>query len=118
MSFTRRIEDFTCAQCGAANKGDGYTNHCYRCLYSLHVDDDPGDRACACHGLMKPVGAQQLGGRIVILHECMSCGAIKRCKSVDRDLVDSIIAVMRGAADAATHGRGRPRAGRPRERLG
>ena len=32
----------------------GYTsrNHCPFCLWSLHVDENPGDRACECGGEM------------------------------------------------------------------
>ena len=50
--FTRVVEDFTCGQCGAAVTGDGYTNHCPLCLWSRHVDINPGDRAAECGGLM------------------------------------------------------------------
>jgi hypothetical protein len=33
-----------------------YRNHCPFCLYSVHVDNKPGDRAQTCRGLMKPIG--------------------------------------------------------------
>ncbi|MFA6992594.1 MAG: RNHCP domain-containing protein, partial [Candidatus Gracilibacteria bacterium] len=36
--FSRTIEDFVCEKCGAKVKGDGYTNHCPKCLWSKHVD--------------------------------------------------------------------------------
>ena len=45
MSFTRKVEDFTCEHCGREVHGNGYTNHCPHCLHSKHVDVNPGDRA-------------------------------------------------------------------------
>ena len=60
--FQRTIEDFTCEQCNFAVKGNGYTNHCPKCLWSKHVDVNPGDRAATCGGLMEPIGAEVGGG--------------------------------------------------------
>lgn len=39
-NFTRVIEDFICENCGTEVKGNGYTNHCPKCLWSKHVDKD------------------------------------------------------------------------------
>lgn len=74
--FVRKIEDFDCDNCGVHTLGDGYTNHCPQCLWSKHVDINPGDRASACGGLMQPVGAiiRKGGDDIVIVHECAVCG--------------------------------------------
>lgn len=35
--------------------GSSHRNHCPNCLYSLHVDITPGDRAADCGGIMEPV---------------------------------------------------------------
>ena len=50
-------------------------NHCPFCLYSLHVDEEIGDRKSDCGGLMhakakmyKPDGEEGL------VHECEECG--------------------------------------------
>lgn len=61
-------------QCGALVTGDGYTNHCPRCLWSLHVDINPGDRAAACDAPMRPVGLEQRSGEWRVMHECTACG--------------------------------------------
>ena len=53
--FVRRREDFVCEHCGTKVVGDGYTNHCPKCLWSKHVDIMPGDRAEDCQGLMRPI---------------------------------------------------------------
>ncbi|MBU3901416.1 RNHCP domain-containing protein, partial [Patescibacteria group bacterium] len=42
--FQRKIEDFVCGHCGPKIKGTGYTDHCPKCLWSQHVDVNPGDR--------------------------------------------------------------------------
>ena len=55
---------FTCAHCGAEVRplaNGSVRNHCPVCLYSLHVDVQPGDRASDCHGLLRPVGVEQSG---------------------------------------------------------
>jgi hypothetical protein len=44
-NFQRCKEDFRCGHCGHLERGDGYTNHCTACLWSAHVDIQPGDRA-------------------------------------------------------------------------
>jgi hypothetical protein len=50
-NFQRVIEDFECEHCGHLEEGNGYTNHCTSCLWSKHVDINPGDRAAECQGL-------------------------------------------------------------------
>jgi hypothetical protein len=54
--FKKTKEDFVCEHCGKPVVGNGYTNHCPECLWSKHVDVNPGDRAATCLGLMEPVG--------------------------------------------------------------
>lgn len=74
--FLRTVEDFTCAHCGAAVAGDGYTNHCPHCLWSAHVDVVPGDRAHSCGGLMEPTDVRYEQGSFRIVHQCTRCGHI------------------------------------------
>ncbi len=101
MAFTRKVEDFDCAECGARVRGDGYTNHCSACLTSLHVDVDPGDRAERCGGVMRPVGVEVVRGSYVIVHRCDGCGVVRRCKAAAADDLDVIHEVMRTAAERA-----------------
>ncbi len=107
MAFTRKVEDFDCVVCGAHVRGDGYTNHCSRCLTSLHVDVDPGDRAADCGGVMVPVGVEVVRGSYVVVHECETCGTVRRCKSSPRDDPDALHEVMRQAGER-TMREGRP----------
>jgi hypothetical protein len=89
--FKRNIENFTCEHCGAEVRGNGYTNHCPRCLWSKHVDINPGDRASRCGGLMEPIEIQLKNGDYIILHRCEKCGFEKRNKTVREDDLDVII---------------------------
>jgi len=94
--FQRKIEDFTCENCGKEIHGNGYTNHCPFCLYSKHVDINPGDRASICGGLMKPVAIENRKGEYIITHRCTRCGQEKHNKSVPEDNFDLIIKIAAG----------------------
>ena len=79
--FTKNDNGFICTHCGKAVEPLGYTsrNHCPFCLWSLHVDVNPGDRANGCGGEMEPVSAQPDAKKgFVILHRCVRCGEIHR----------------------------------------
>ncbi len=48
----------------------------------MHVDDNPGDRASDCGGLLKPIFAEiDPKHGYVIVHKCQKCGAIRRNKA-------------------------------------
>ena len=95
--FQRRVENFTCERCGADNVGDGYTNHCARCLVSKHVDIHPGDRASTCGGLMAPVSVHQADGRWKLIHRCERCG-FERANFARAEETDAVIGLMRRLA--------------------
>ncbi|MGC9046841.1 MAG: RNHCP domain-containing protein [Minisyncoccia bacterium] len=79
--FQRTKENFICEKCGFVMKGNGYTNHCSNCLWSKHVDLNPGDRQSNCNGLMEPIGIEIKRGQYIILHHCIKCGVKKRNKA-------------------------------------
>jgi DNA-directed RNA polymerase subunit RPC12/RpoP len=78
--MTRQTENvrFLCLNCAKNVEkltNGSYRNHCPYCLYSLHVDNVPGDRANACGGLMKPTGLiykRKKGWQLS--HRCQKCG--------------------------------------------
>ena len=74
MGFKKTVEDFTCAHCGANVVGNGYTNHCPKCLWSKHVDVKPGDRAAICGGMMEPTSLEGTTPNYRIIHVCQKCG--------------------------------------------
>ncbi len=82
--FTKNDNGFICAHCGFEVKPLGKTsrNHCPKCLYSLHVDINPGDRANTCCGEMEPISAAPDPKKgYVITHRCTKCGEIGRNKA-------------------------------------
>lgn len=89
--FQRKIEDFDCENCGQKVSGTGYTNHCPNCLYSKHVDINPGDRMNKCQGLMKPIGIEINHKEYLIIQECEKCGEKKRNKASPYDNFKLII---------------------------
>ncbi len=97
-TFIRTIEDFTCGKCGSAVKGNGYTNHCPKCLWSRHVDIDPGDRKATCQGLMEPIRAMDEGSRRRIVHRCVVCGYEKVNDMVSEDSFEVLLQVMKNGA--------------------
>ncbi|MEK7136338.1 MAG: RNHCP domain-containing protein [Patescibacteria group bacterium] len=84
-NFIKVKEDFICGYCGKDVKGDGYTNHCPFCLWSKHVDINPGDRGSECGGLMEPEQLEKDGDEFVITHKCLDCGYQKRNKTALTD---------------------------------
>lgn len=93
--FQKRIEDFTCEACGEQVHGDGYRNHCPRCLLSKHVDVYPGDRQADCGGLMDVVDVVLKHGSPILVHECRRCGHQKRNRMHSDDQQDALIATMK-----------------------
>ncbi len=74
-------ESFTCKVCGTLitpeGAGSQHRNHCPKCLSSIHVDQEPGDRASLCKGVMEPVSVWvRKGGEWAIIHRCRLCGAL------------------------------------------
>ena len=93
--FNRRIENFICEHCGTEVYGNGYTNHCPNCLWSKHVDVNPGDRAADCGGLMEPVGVELKNGEYILLQKCKKCGHLRKNKVSPEDNFEEIIKLSR-----------------------
>lgn len=92
--FTKNDSGFVCQNCGHAVPPLGYTsrNHCPRCLSSLHVDVNPGDRQNECGGLMLAVSARPDAKKgFIITHKCKKCGQIGQNKAAQDDDMELII---------------------------
>jgi rubrerythrin len=83
--FTRKKEDFKCQKCGLVIKGTGYTNHCPNCLWSKHVDINPGDRRETCKGMMEPLAVINTQSGLKVLHKCTICGHTSKNKLSEND---------------------------------
>ena len=70
-----RDESFSCLNCGKVvpQGGAQVRDHCPFCLFGLHVDNVPGDRAADCGGLLAPIDFAVEGRGIVIAYRCQRC---------------------------------------------
>lgn len=68
-------EAFICENCHKEVNPLKYTarDHCPYCLYSKHVDINPGDRNNTCQGLLKPIGIEKFKDTYKILYTCERC---------------------------------------------
>ncbi len=84
------IKGFICMNCKSfvpinPEMGTIHRNHCNNCLWSKHVDNNPGDRASKCGAGMEPIavtlkiegqdkytGNQKLGD-VMLVHRCLGC---------------------------------------------
>lgn len=97
--FQRTIQNFKCEVCGKQVIGNGYTNHCPRCLSSKHVDCAPGDRACTCGGIMFATSLQVKHGIHYIVHVCSKCGFQRPNKTAPEDAFEALVALSNGSMD-------------------
>lgn len=98
QTFQPKNENFVCAHCGrnVAMAAVGYRNHCPFCLYGLHVDIHPGDRANTCRGLLRPVGLEKDSKREwMIVFQCETCGVRARNKAAHDDNSELLISLSR-----------------------
>ena len=84
--FTKLDEQFVCLVCKKKVDKLGYTSrdHCPYCLHSIHVDINPGDRACECKGILKPIGLEKKRETYRIVYRCQKCG-VRRINIVAND---------------------------------
>lgn len=90
--FTKINESFTCLNCNFSVPQAQSTcrDHCPKCLFSIHIDNNPGDRASECKGTLKPFAWSMHKKKGYMIHyKCLSCGEEKRNKFLQ---VDSFIA--------------------------
>ncbi len=87
-------ESFVCYNCNKKVSPLGYTarDHCPNCLYSLHLDINPGDRASNCKGSLVPIGIEKNKKRgYKILYKCDKCGYLTKNVMATDDNMEEII---------------------------
>ena len=90
-------EDFSCLVCGRKVEKLGYTarDHCPFCLCSIHVDNNPGDRNCSCHGILKPIAIEPFKkGKFKIVYSCLKCHQNKKNVMAKDDNFDLMLKIM------------------------
>ena len=91
--FNMIDEEFVCENCGNKISKLNYTarDHCNYCLYSKHVDINPGDRQNDCHGLLVPCGVEKFKNTYKIIYKCEKCGMQHKNIMANDDNMDVII---------------------------
>ncbi len=95
--FNMLDEIFICENCGNNVEKAKYTarDHCPYCLYSKHVDINPGDRANSCQGLLKPIGIEKYKDTYKILYQCLKCRQTHKNIIAKDDNMDEIIKISK-----------------------
>ncbi len=97
-TFTMRDEEFICENCGKRVTKLNYTarDHCPYCLSSLHVDINPGERLCNCHGFMEVIGMEKgKKDEIKLVYKYSKCGMIKRNKMAKDDNYELLLDILK-----------------------
>lgn len=78
--FNMIDESFTCENCGKHVNKLQYSarDHCPYCLYSKHVDINPGDRLNNCLGLLKPIDIEKYRNTYKLIYKCSKCNQIHK----------------------------------------
>ena len=79
--FIKNDNSFICKNCGREVGKLKYTSrdHCNYCLYSIHIDIEPGDRKNDCLGMLEPINVEVTSKKgEVIIYRCKKCGKIVR----------------------------------------
>lgn len=86
-------EGFVCEHCGKEvmpTLHDGPRDHCPFCLYSKHVDINPGDRKNTCRGILRPIGIITGGKKVyVIEYICEKCRENVKAKAATKSAVQA-----------------------------
>ncbi|HEX2837922.1 MAG TPA: RNHCP domain-containing protein [Phycisphaerales bacterium] len=98
MSHKSHTEgSFACSRCKFTTPnppwGSRHRNHCPACLWSRHLDEEPGDRRCACRGMMEPIAIEvRLDGEWAIVHRC-ACGVLRTNRIAGDDQERALLAL-------------------------
>ena len=95
--FTERDESFVCENCNKKVSPLIYSSrdHCPFCLYSKHVDINPGDRENTCKGLLKPIGIEKYKDTYKILYQCEKCKTLHKNIVAKDDNMEKIIEISK-----------------------
>ena len=91
--FIMKDEEFICENCQKKVEKLNYTarDHCPYCLYSKHVDINPGDRQNNCLGLLEPISIEKYKNTYKIIYKCQKCGELHKNIMANDDNFDKII---------------------------
>lgn len=95
--FNELDESFVCENCKKEVPPLVYSSrdHCPYCLYSKHVDINPGDRNNPCKGLLKPIEIEKYKDSYKIIYKCEKCNEIHKNIIAKDDDMNEIIKVSK-----------------------
>ena len=96
-TFEKNDNEFICRVCGKLVPILKYTSrdHCNKCLCSIHIDINPGDRANTCLGTLVPTEVNQNNKKgYVITYKCDKCGMLHNNKTAEDDSFATLLKVM------------------------
>ncbi len=99
--FVKNDNEFICINCNRKVEKLKYTSrdHCNHCLYSIHIDITPGDRANDCLGLLVPINVIETSKKgKVIIYRCKKCGQEVRNIVAQDDNEDEIYKIVENYA--------------------
>lgn len=98
-TFNMIDESFVCENCGEKVKKLEYTarDHCPYCLYSKHVDINPGDRNNSCKGMLEPIGIEKFKDSFKIIYLCEKCHKTHKNIMAKDDDMNKIIELSKRA---------------------
>ncbi len=93
--FNELDEGFICEKCEKKVNPLIYSSrdHCPYCLYSKHVDINPGDRNNECMGLLKPIEIEKFKDTYKIVYKCEKCKEIHKNIIAKDDDMNEIIKI-------------------------
>jgi hypothetical protein len=88
--FPNRTQSFRCVHCRldvpTDAPGTAHRNHCPNCLWSRHLDIEPGDRESDCLASMEPIAITvRKDGEWVLIHRCNGCGTLSSNRTAGDD---------------------------------
>ena len=101
-TFEKNDNEFICRVCGKLVPMLKYSSrdHCNKCLCSIHVDINPGDRANTCLGTLVPVDVEINNNKgYVIKYKCNKCNQTHNNKAAEDDNFKTLLKVMNKTYD-------------------
>lgn len=101
-TFSKNDNEFICRVCGKSVPvlNSSSRDHCTRCLCSIHVDINPGDRQNDCMGTLIPIEIETSSKKgYVIKYKCEKCGKLHNNKAANDDNFQTILQVMNKTYD-------------------